>query len=118
MTRPSETPPGGLWPLRDAEVADWLEGRDQAALYFWDEADAACQRHRGRVELVAAAAGVPVGVLDVRTDALVARALGVSSVPALVVFRGGEVVERVLGSAPETILREALDAHLPPHRRG
>jgi thioredoxin 1 len=115
MTRPSETPHGGLWPLRDPEVANWLDGRAHVALYFWDEADAACQRHRTRVELVAAAANVPVGVLDVRSDALVAHALGVKSVPALVVFRNGEVVERVIGSAPEAILREAFTTKAPPH---
>lgn len=118
MTRPSETRPVSVDLLRDGDVADWLEGRDPAALYFWDETDAPCQRHRPRMEVVAASASVPVGVLDVRTDALVAQALGVKSVPSLVVFRAGDVVERVLGAAPESILREALTLPGPPHRPG
>ncbi|HET6405384.1 MAG TPA: thioredoxin family protein [Candidatus Thermoplasmatota archaeon] len=108
MSRPTETPREGLEPLRDAEVADWLDARPRGALFFWDAEDAVSQRQRARLEVVAAAAQMPVGVLDVRTDALVASAVGVKSVPALVVFRGGEVAERILGAAPESILKEAL----------
>lgn len=106
--RPTERAPPGVDALLDAEVADWLETRPHAALLFWDESDDASRRQRARLELVAAAAGVPVGALDVRKNALVAQALGIRSVPAVVVFRGGEVVERVMGAAPEAILREAL----------
>lgn len=106
--RPSEIPPPGAVELRDPEVADWLEAQAQAALLFWDEADDVCLRQRARVELTAAAAGVALGVVDVRRDALVAQALGVKSVPTLVVFRDGEVVDRIMGAAPEAILAQAL----------
>lgn len=108
MSRPTERPPHGVESLRDAEVADWLEARPRAALLFWDPADAPSQKLRARLDVVAAAASIEVGVLDVRTDALVAQALGIKSVPALVVFRGGEVVERLMGAAPESVLNEAL----------
>ena len=106
--RPSERAPTAIEALRDADVADWLESRPHAALLFWDETDARCQRYRPRVELAAAAAGMPVGVIDIRGDALVAQAIGVKSVPMLVVFREGEVVERLIGSPPDDVLREAL----------
>lgn len=106
--RPSERPPQGVDPLRDPDVADWLEARPRAALLFWDAEDDACKRLRARLELVAAAADVAVGVLDVRTDALVAQALGVKSVPTVVVFRGGDVAERLMGGVPEGVLSEAL----------
>ena len=108
MTRPSEIPHAGVATLRDREVSDWIEARPHAAILFWDADDAACQRLRARLELVAASANVPLGIVDVRTDALVAQALGVKSVPTLVAFRGGEVVDRVMGAAPEAILRQAL----------
>lgn len=106
--RPSEIPPAGLETLRDAEAAEWVESRPRCALLFWDGEDGTCQRYRARVELAAASSGLPVGVLDVRSNALVAEALGVKSVPALVVFRGGDVAERLLGAPPDAILREAL----------
>ncbi|HVM45337.1 MAG TPA: thioredoxin family protein [Candidatus Thermoplasmatota archaeon] len=106
--RPTELPRGGVEALRDEEVADWLEARPRAALLFWDESDETSRRQRARVEVVAAAVDVSLGALDIRTDALVAQALGVTSVPALVVFRGGEVVERLMGAAPEPVLKDAL----------
>ena len=108
--RPSERPRPGIEPLRDSDAADWLQSRPRAALLFWDETDDVSRRLRVRLEVVAAAADIDVGVLDVRTDALVAEALGVKTVPAVVVFRAGEVVERVLGAPPEGVLREALAA--------
>lgn len=106
--RPTERPPAGLEALRDPEVADWIEVRPWCALYFWDADDPRCQRYRARVEVAAAAAGLPVGVLDVRADALVAQALGVKSVPTLVVFRAGEVAERLIGAPPDDVLQQAL----------
>ena len=106
--RPTERPHEGIVALADREAADWLETRAHAALLFWDESDDASRRLRARLQLVAAAAGVPVGAIDVRQDALVAQALGVKGVPEVIVFRGGEVVDRVMGVAPEHILREAL----------
>lgn len=112
--RPTETPRPGVVALRDAEVADWLELRARAALLFWDPEDASSQKLRARIEVVAAAAAVEVGVLDVRSDALVAQAVGVEGVPTLVVFRGGEIVERLIGAPPERVLREALDEPHPP----
>lgn len=106
--RPTETTPPGIVALADKEAADWIETRPRAALLFWDPSDAVSQKLRARLEVIAAAAAIEVGALDVRSDALVAQALGVQSVPAVVVFRGGEVVERVMGAAPEGILSEAL----------
>lgn len=106
--RPTELPGGALVALADAQTADWLEARARAALLFWDPDDAASQRQRARVEVVAAAAGVEVGTIDVRAHRLVAQALGVKSVPTLVVFRAGDEVDRVMGGAPEPVVREAL----------
>lgn len=106
--RPTERAPPGIEALRDREVADWLEARPRAALLFWDADDAACQRLRARLEIAVAATGASVGCLDVRHEPLVARALGVASVPTLVVFRDGEVADRVMGSPPEAVLRDAL----------
>lgn len=106
--RPSETAPSGHVSLRDADVADWVEARARCVLLFWDGDDPKCQRFRARLEVALAAADLPMGVLDVRSDALVAQALGVKSVPTTVVFRAGEVAERLIGAPPDDILRDAL----------
>ena len=106
--RPTERAPTAAETLRDAEVADWVEPRPRCALLFWDADDPKCLRFRARLEVLLAAADLPLGVLDVRSDALVAQALGVKSVPTTVVFRGGEVAERLIGAPPDEVLREAL----------
>lgn len=106
--RPTERPPPASETLRDDEIADWLERHERAALLFWDETDPAGPRFRARLELVAAASEIPLGIIDVRHDPLVAQALGVKSVPTTIVFRAGEVVERLMGAPPEAVLREAL----------
>lgn len=106
--RPTERAPTGIEALRDPEVADWVEARERCGLLFWDADDAVCQRYRARLEVVAASTGLPLAAIDVRADALVAQALGVTSVPTLVVFRGGDVAERLMGAPPDDILRDAL----------
>lgn len=108
MSRPTERPPAVVETLRDPEVVDWIDRHPRAAVLFWDDADDACARLRARLEVMAAAADVPVAAVDVKSNALVAQALGVKSVPSVIVFRGGDVVERLMGVVPESILREAL----------
>lgn len=106
--RPSERPPSASETLRDAEIADWIEARARCAVLFWDADDPVSQRYRARVEVVSASTAIPLGIVDVKADALVAQALGVKSVPTVVVFRDGDVAERLMGSPPDGILREAL----------
>ena len=51
---------------------------------------------------------VKVGKVNIDESAI-AQKYGVSSIPTLMVFKGGEVVERLVGVQPKTRLQEALD---------
>ena len=51
---------------------------------------------------------VKVGKVNIDESAI-AQQYGVSSIPTLMVFKGGEVVERLVGVQPKTRLQEALD---------
>jgi thioredoxin len=42
------------------------------------------------------------------------RAYGVLSLPTLLVFRGGEVVDTMIGARSKAVLRNALSAHMTP----
>ncbi|HWH09348.1 MAG TPA: thioredoxin family protein [Candidatus Thermoplasmatota archaeon] len=109
--RPTEVPPPGLRDLRDADVPDFLEASPVALLAFLDGDDPACRRLRARLDALALRhPGVAFGALDVRSARLVAEALGVRSVPFACVFRGGEVVDRLIGSPPDAVLEDALRA--------
>lgn len=116
MTRPTETPPPSEpRPLTDATAADFLEAHEVAVLAFVSEGDGPSDRYRPRLALVGARLASPrlgIGVLDVSTDRLVADALGVKGVPTTMVFVRGELADRLMGAAPESILEETLEARL------
>ena len=42
----------------------------------------------------------------------VASQFGIRSIPTLMVFKGGQVVERLVGALPKEQITEKLDAHL------
>lgn len=62
-------------------------------------------------ELAAENAGsVKVGKLNIDDSPNSPQSYGVSSIPTLMLFKGGEVVERFVGVQPKNRLQEAIDA--------
>lgn len=124
--RPSEVDASDVRFLTDEEAPGFLETHKVALLAFLDMEDAVSLRMRERVGLVAMkwraagpAHGTPAaiagrghsfgaGVVDVTRHRLVASALGVRSVPAVILFEGGVVVDRLLGAAPESVLDDMV----------
>jgi len=53
---------------------------------------------------------VKVGKVNIDDSPQYAQTYGVSSIPTLMVFKGGQVVERFVGVQPKGRLQEALDA--------
>jgi thioredoxin 1 len=53
-----------------------------------------------------------VAKLNVDEQPRTAQRFGIRSIPALYVFKGGQVVERLVGAQPESALRQALTRHL------
>ena len=53
-----------------------------------------------------------IGKIDVDSEGELARKFGISSIPTIMVFKGGEVVEQVLGARPKKQLASLLDKHL------
>ena len=51
---------------------------------------------------------VKVGKLDVDNHQDVAIRYGIQSIPTLLIFKGGEVVDRVIGAVPKPMIEEAL----------
>ncbi|NTU81002.1 MAG: thioredoxin [Chloroflexales bacterium] len=52
-----------------------------------------------------------VAKLNVDEHPRAAQRFGISSIPALYLFKGGKVVERLVGAQPESVLRQALARH-------
>lgn len=53
-----------------------------------------------------------VGKLNVDENPITAQKYGVMSIPTLIIFKGGVVVDQVVGVQPKEILREKLEAFI------
>ena len=80
---------------------------------FWAEWCGPCRMIAPTVEALAAenAGKVTVGKLNVDNNPNTAMQFGVRSIPTLLVFKGGEVVESVVGLADKGQLQALLDKH-------
>ena len=52
-----------------------------------------------------------VGKINIDDNPAAASKYGVSSIPTLMIFKGGDVVERFIGVRPKTQLQSAIDQH-------
>lgn len=55
---------------------------------------------------------VKVCKLDVDNNQQVAMNYGIRSIPTVLIFKNGEVVDTIVGAVPKTMLKERLEAHL------
>jgi thioredoxin 1 len=53
-----------------------------------------------------------VGKLDVDANQQISMQLGIRSIPTLLIFKNGKVVEQVVGAVPKRMLAEKLAKHL------
>ncbi len=78
---------------------------------FWAPWCQPCRMIAPVIEQLAAENGdVKIGKVNVDNSPGAAAQYGVSSIPTLMVFKGGEVVERFVGVQPKGKLQEALDS--------
>jgi thioredoxin 1 len=54
-----------------------------------------------------------VGKLDVDSNPEVSMKFGIRSIPTLMVFKGGKVVEQIIGAVPKRNLLDKLTPHIP-----
>ncbi|MFQ3587699.1 MAG: thioredoxin [Fimbriimonadaceae bacterium] len=81
---------------------------------FWAEWCGPCRMIGPSVEQLAQeyAGKARVYKLNVDTDGEIAGRYGVMSIPALLVFKGGKVVDQMVGAAPKPQLAALLDRNV------
>ena len=55
---------------------------------------------------------VKIGKVDVDSNSETSTKYGIRSIPALLIFKGGEVVDQIVGAVPKAHLKKKLDAQL------
>ena len=83
---------------------------------FWAAWCPPCRRLAPTLEALAGAYEGQVTVLKVNVDESpeVSSRYGIQSIPTLILFRDGRMVDRRLGALPMDELRRFVDAHLVP----
>ncbi len=65
--------------------------------------DQLAEEYEGRAKVVK---------LDIDANKVTAKKLGIRSIPAVLIFKGGELVENIVGVAPYEKFLNALEQHL------
>ncbi len=81
---------------------------------FWAAWCMPCRFVAPVVESIAAeyVGKVKVGKLDVDSNPIIASSYGINSIPTIALFKGGKVVDGVIGAVPKDRLKQLLDKHL------
>ena len=81
---------------------------------FWAPWCGPCKRLAPTVEALATdyAGKVTIGKLNVDDNPDTAFKFQIRGIPALLLFKGGEVVESIVGLAPKEDLKRAIDKHV------
>ena len=101
--------------LNDNNFSAEVESSDQPVLVdFWAEWCGSCRMIGPIVEELAGEyeGKAKIGKVNVDHNPEVSVKYGIRSIPALMIFKNGEVVDQIIGAVPKTHIKKQLDAHI------
>ena len=101
--------------ITDANFNELVEKSDKPVLVdFWAEWCGPCRMVGPVVEKIAEGyeGRAIVGKVDVDSNPEISAKFGIRSIPTLLYFKNGEMVDRVVGAVPQVVLEEKLNAQM------
>lgn len=100
--------------ITDASFADLIKSDTPVLVDFWAEWCGPCKMIGPVVEEIAGEyeGKAIVGKMDVDANSNVPASFGIRSIPTLMIFKGGAMVEKIVGAVPKHILTSKLEAHV------